>query len=184
MSSPFRFATETCFGRTSIRAMSIFRVIQPKVVASRLKDPSRQVSTIPYCFKASKLLMLNHNGYRSFSQFSSESAFYSTADETLEDIQDSIEQALEALGVDYELSYASGVLTFRLPDAGTWVINKQTPTRQLWWSSPFSGPKRFEYNTIQNTWIGTKNESETITNLLEQEMRLVFPDLGSVFERR
>jgi frataxin len=29
-----------------------------------------------------------------------------------------------------------GVLTIRLGDKGTYVINKQTPNRQLWFSSP------------------------------------------------
>jgi len=27
---------------------------------------------------------------------------------------------------------------------GTWVVNKQAPSRQLWWSSPLSGPLRFD----------------------------------------
>lgn len=119
---------------------------------------------------------------RSFSQFPNESSFHATADETLENIQDSIEQALEDIAVDYELSFASGVLTLKLPEAGTWVINKQTPTRQLWWSSPMSGPKRFEYDMQKQLWIGTKNNEETIFYLLEQEMRQVYPALKSVFE--
>ena len=29
-----------------------------------------------------------------------------------------------------------GVLTLRLGDKGTYVINKQTPNRQIWFSSP------------------------------------------------
>ncbi len=29
-----------------------------------------------------------------------------------------------------------GVLTVKLGKLGTYVINKQTPNRQIWWSSP------------------------------------------------
>jgi frataxin len=28
---------------------------------------------------------------------------------------------------------------------GTWVINKQPPNKQIWLSSPLSGPKRYDY---------------------------------------
>uniref|UniRef100_A0A914RUA2 Frataxin n=1 Tax=Parascaris equorum TaxID=6256 RepID=A0A914RUA2_PAREQ len=36
-----------------------------------------------------------------------------------------------------------GVITAKVGrDKGTYVINKQTPNRQIWLSSPISGPKR------------------------------------------
>mmetsp|Transcript_10639 Transcript_10639/g.17906 ORF Transcript_10639/g.17906 Transcript_10639/m.17906 type:complete len:223 (+) Transcript_10639:115-783(+) len=55
-----------------------------------------------------------------------------------------------------EVDMAQGVLTFRLllttgSDSNDcsakyhWVINKQAPNRQLWWSSPISGPRRYEW---------------------------------------
>lgn len=30
-------------------------------------------------------------------------------------------------------------------DKGTYVLNKQPPNRQIWLSSPVSGPKRFDW---------------------------------------
>uniref|UniRef100_A0A7N9CVH1 Frataxin, mitochondrial n=1 Tax=Macaca fascicularis TaxID=9541 RepID=A0A7N9CVH1_MACFA len=40
----------------------------------------------------------------------------------------------------------SGVLTVKLGgDLGTYVINKQTPNKQIWLSSPSSGPKRYDW---------------------------------------
>jgi frataxin len=43
----------------------------------------------------------------------------------------------------YDISYAMGVLTAQIsPEVGTYVINKQAPNRQIWLSSPISGPKR------------------------------------------
>ena len=74
--------------------------------------------------------------YRSFIQqrfFQNESEYHCIADETLEDIQDAVEMALEDKGVaDFDVTYASGVLTMVLPPHGTYVLNKQTPNRQIW----------------------------------------------------
>lgn len=62
--------------------------------------------------------------------FQNESAYHSVADETLEDIQDAVEEALEDNGIpEFEVTYASGVLTMVFPPHGTWVINKQTPNQ-------------------------------------------------------
>ena len=42
-----------------------------------------------------------------------------------------------------DVTLASGVLTLALPDPfGTYVINKQSPNKQIWLSSPKSGPIR------------------------------------------
>ena len=38
----------------------------------------------------------------------------------------------------------AGVLTITHPK-GTYVINKQPPNKQIWLSSPVSGPKRFDW---------------------------------------
>jgi frataxin len=32
-----------------------------------------------------------------------------------------------------------------LPPAGTYVLNKQPPNKQIWLSSPISGPKRYDW---------------------------------------
>ena len=34
--------------------------------------------------------------------------------------------------------YSDGVITLKLKDRKTYVINKQTPNKQIWLSSPFS----------------------------------------------
>lgn len=36
-------------------------------------------------------------------------------------------------------------MTLVLPPHGTYVINKQPPNRQIWLSSPVSGPKRYDW---------------------------------------
>jgi len=39
-------------------------------------------------------------------------------------------------------------LTLAFPPIGTYVINKQPPNKQIWLSSPISGPKRFDYGVV------------------------------------
>ncbi|KAL3426615.1 mitochondrial iron uptake protein [Phlyctema vagabunda] len=55
----------------------------------------------------------------------------------LEDLQEDRE--------DVDVEYSAGVLTLVFPPLGTYVINKQPPNKQIWLSSPISGPKRFDY---------------------------------------
>ena len=40
-----------------------------------------------------------------------------------------------------------------VPAHGTFVINKQTPNKQIWLSSPFSGPKRYAYDAAADQWV-------------------------------
>ena len=42
---------------------------------------------------------------------------------------------------------------------GTFVINKQVPNRQVWWSSPVSGPMRFHWRSERNAWCNVRDES-------------------------
>jgi frataxin len=129
---------------------------------------------------------------RSERWFHTEADFHQVAGATLQQIQDAIDEAFDestrssgasdadgrsssASGQpppEYELTLASGVLTLSLPGSGTWVINKQTPNRQIWWSSPLSGPKRFEH--LEGSWCSTK-DGLALGPLLSQELRHVHP---------
>jgi frataxin len=88
--------------------------------------------------------------------FQSEADFHNVADETLEDILDAVEELFEDRE-EVEVSCASGVLTIVFPPHGTWVINKQTPNKQIWWSSPLSGPRRYEYSDQRGKWVYTRS---------------------------
>lgn len=70
-----------------------------------------------------------------------------------------------------------GIITLNLGAKGTFVINKQTPNRQIWWSSPISGPRRFHLDDTQSNWVSTRNGEELMT-VLEQELQQL---LGSEF---
>ncbi|KAG7397033.1 hypothetical protein PHYBOEH_001311 [Phytophthora boehmeriae] len=98
----------------------------------------------------------------------SENEFMELADETLHDIQswlDGIEEMLE----ESDIMFSQGVLKIDLGEHGTWVINRQVPNRQIWWSSPISGPRRYEYDATNGTWLNTRDQGE-LMELLRAEI--------------
>ena len=64
---------------------------------------------------------------------------------------------------------ADGVLTVNLGgEQGIYVINKQTPNRQIWLSSPLSGPKRLDM------WGANDGRSVLRIRLFPSNMNLFF----------
>ncbi|KAH9524642.1 hypothetical protein Btru_027424 [Bulinus truncatus] len=91
-------------------------------------------------------------------------------EETLDSLSEFFEELpeIEACNEDYDCAYGSGVLTVHLGSTeGTYVLNKQTPNKQIWLSSPLSGPKRFDY--YQGQWVYLK-DGTGLHKLLEEEM--------------
>lgn len=74
----------------------------------------------------------------------------------------------------------AGVLTLNMPEDRTYVINKQPPNKQIWLSSPISGPKRYDFvvtgegqdskeDTGSGQWIYLRDGS-SLDDLLESEV--------------
>lgn len=74
----------------------------------------------------------------------------------------------------------SGVLNVTFPQYGTYVINKQPPNKQIWLSSPISGPKRYDYvvfgegqnqkeDTAVSDWVYLR-DGTTINELFDKEL--------------
>ena len=51
-------------------------------------------------------------------------------------------------------------MTIAHPDKGTYVLNKQPPNRQIWLSSPVSGPKRFDWVLGASGGMDSKQDTE------------------------
>ncbi|KAF7559207.1 hypothetical protein G7046_g4932 [Stylonectria norvegica] len=82
-----------------------------------------------------------------------------------------------------QLSTQSGVLTIIFPPKGTYVINKQPPNKQIWLSSPISGPKRYDWcllgegqkekeGTGEGQWIYARDGS-SLSGLFADELGVV-----------
>lgn len=70
----------------------------------------------------------------------------------------------------------AGVLTLKFPPAGTYVLNKQPPNKQIWLSSPISGPKRYDWvaeggsaNETKGEWVYLRDGS-TLRGLIKNEL--------------
>ncbi|KAJ4976001.1 hypothetical protein NE237_001107 [Protea cynaroides] len=109
--------------------------------------------------------------YRSILE---EEEFHRLADATIEDLQEKLEEYGDHVQIDgFDIDYANQVLTLKLGNLGTYVLNKQTPNRQIWLSSPVSGPSRFDWDRSSQSWIYRRTKANLI-RLLESELEQLF----------
>ncbi|KAI0181239.1 Frataxin [Hypoxylon sp. FL1284] len=108
---------------------------------------------------------------------------------TADEYHEIADNYLEALLTKYEelqdesdsvdVDFSSGVMTIKIPGLGVYVINKQPPNKQIWLSSPVSGPKRFDYvvvgegqdqkqDTASGDWVYLR-DGTILGNLLKEE---------------
>ncbi|KAM5550759.1 frataxin, mitochondrial [Rosa sericea] len=105
-----------------------------------------------------------------YSSVLQEDEFHKVADSTIHDLQEKFEEYGDSVQVDgFDIDYGNEVLTLKLGDLGTYVLNKQTPNRQIWLSSPVSGPFRFDWDRDAEAWIYRRTKVKLLT-LLESEM--------------
>ncbi|KPM02455.1 frataxin-like protein [Sarcoptes scabiei] len=103
-----------------------------------------------------------------------EKTYEKIADETLDRLNDRLEHFIDSFDnaeQNCDISFNNGVLTLSLGEKGVYVINRQTPNRQIWLSSPMSGPKRYDY--IDGQWI-YKHDGQSLNDLLRKELSKLF----------
>lgn len=88
-----------------------------------------------------------------------------------------IYQILESQTFNFILNENDGVLTYSVPKVGVYVFNKQPANKQVWSSSPFTGPKRF-YVAKDSKWYDTKGDTE-LKEYVNQEMQKIREKLDS-----
>ncbi|KAG7450290.1 Frataxin [Guyanagaster necrorhizus] len=102
--------------------------------------------------------------------------YHEVSDRAMEALLDQLEDLLDSetqSNPDHEVEYSSGVLTLNLGGHGTYVINKQPPNKQIWLSSPQSGPKRYDYSEFDSNWWYWRDE-KTLSDLLNEELQAIF----------
>ncbi|EFX65222.1 hypothetical protein DAPPUDRAFT_333409 [Daphnia pulex] len=127
----------------------------------------------------------------SLNQFGSESShraeflneipiqiYEKVSQETLENLCETIDHLLEEkYPSEFDVSLSNGVLTIQLGQHGTYVINKQTPNRQIWLSSPTSGPKRYDY--INRHWVYSHDKTN-LDELLNKEFSYILNEYVAI----
>ena len=85
-------------------------------------------------------------------------------DNAFESLADSLLETLEE-GLDAERQ--GGVLTVE-GEAGTWIVNKHAPTRQIWLSSPKSGARHYAFEPGSGLWQDTRGGADLLTTLADE----------------
>lgn len=94
--------------------------------------------------------------------------YHEASNSKLEELSDRLESVLEErFDKGADVSLADGVLTVVVDENNTYVINKQTPNKQIWLSSPISGPRRFDF--VGGKWID-KGEKVDLDSLISREL--------------
>jgi iron donor protein CyaY len=89
-------------------------------------------------------------------------------DEELSSLAEIIENADSEYELE-DLEYQDGVLNITLKDRRQYVINRHTPSRQIWLYSPISGAGHFSY-TAQKRWIDS--DKRDLMDVLKKELKL------------
>ena len=77
-------------------------------------------------------------------------------DSAFESLADSLLAALEeGIGAHADAELQGGVLTVE-GEAGTWLVNKHAPTRQIWLSSPKAGARHYAFEAGSGLWQDTR----------------------------
>lgn len=105
-----------------------------------------------------------------------DAVYEATAEVTLEYISDYMDELVDSnseVAQNFDVVLSQGVLTVKCGSHGTFVINKQGPNKQIWFSSPFSGPKRYDWDFESSEW---RYRDATLTSLLTEEFQPIFGD--------
>jgi len=92
-----------------------------------------------------------------------ESEFQEIADQTIEDIQDAIDNC----GADIDYDEIGGVLTLEFENGSKIIFSKQSAMNQLWMAAK-SGGFHFDYNEETEQWICDSGDNEEMYNMLSR----------------
>ncbi|CAG9322162.1 YFH1 [Blepharisma stoltei] len=84
---------------------------------------------------------------------------------------DKIAEQCEELECFEDVELSDGVVTLKCKEEKTYIINKQSPNKQIWLSSPISGPKRYDF--VNNGWVNA-TDGHKLIDLLSKELSSIY----------
>ena len=88
-----------------------------------------------------------------------ESEFNQNVDETLQ----AIEEGLENCDADLDWDISGGILTIECDNGSQVIVNRQTPTRQIWVAAR-AGGFHFDYDKEKESWLQGELELFSLLN--------------------
>lgn len=92
-----------------------------------------------------------------------ESEFHEIADQTIEDIQDAIDDS----GADIDYDEIGGVLTLEFENGSKIIFSKQGAMNQLWMAAK-SGGFHFDIKSETNQWVCDSGDNEELYSMLSR----------------
>ena len=92
-----------------------------------------------------------------------ESEFQEIAEQTIEDIQDAIDNS----GTDIDYDEIGGVLTLEFVNGSKIIFSKQGAMNQLWMAAK-SGGFHFDFNEDSQQWVCDSGDNEEIYSMLSR----------------
>jgi len=92
-----------------------------------------------------------------------ESKFREIADQTIEDIQDAIDNS----GANIDYDEIGGVLTLEFENGSKIIFSKQGAMNQLWMAAK-SGGYHFDYNEDDELWLCDSGKNEELYSMLSR----------------
>lgn len=86
------------------------------------------------------------------------------SDSAFDRLADDLLATLEEAAGDHDAELQGSVLTIEA-DAGTWIVNKHAPTRQIWLSSPVSGARHYAFDAGSGRWQDTRGGDDLLSVL-------------------
>ena len=78
-----------------------------------------------------------------------------------------------------DVVYTDGVLTINFANGHIYILNRQTPTHQIWLVSPLSGPDRFDYDASKGQWVSNKvNLLDKLNQEFERIRQSIAPNVS------
>ncbi|CDR35735.1 RHTO0S01e05974g1_1 [Rhodotorula toruloides] len=169
LARPASRAVRTAFSRPAAISSSPF-------LRSAFSATARPQSVpVCRCFSSTPSRLGNEPGKYKIGQLS-DREYHDVSNAAMDHLTEYLEEKLDELDVDgSDVEYSSGVLTVKLGDRGTYVINKQPPNKQIWLSSPISGPKRYDYDLDHRVWFYHR-DGDLMHDLLNRELRELLGD--------
>jgi len=92
----------------------------------------------------------------------------------LEELSDKIEK-LDKNSI-FDVDYSDGILNILLEDTGqTYVINRHSASRKIWYSSPLSGADYFSFDLSKEKWLNDKGD--LLTDKLFRELDSILKNI-------